>query len=223
MACRQVSTFSGVSASSGGYTTEAECLQACKEGACCEGTTCTVKPQCQCQGTGETFKGVGTTCSPNPCECYCSGSTIKQPSSVSVTISGTGGGGTGVYYRGGGPNPVTSSATYTLPRTSCGLWQLSIPTPQNLLLLCDTCSGTSLLRFSLNEYTNELYFEIVVLHVVSGINIASYSYWGLFASNSESQHAFPEDALCAGEAITGILSVTQPGSDIVMVMANPLP
>jgi hypothetical protein len=50
-----------------GYATEADCLQACKEGACCEGTTCTVKPQCQCQGTGKTFKGVGTTCSPNPC------------------------------------------------------------------------------------------------------------------------------------------------------------
>ena len=44
------------------YTTEADCNQACKEGACCEGTTCTVKPQCQCQGTGKTFKGVGTTC-----------------------------------------------------------------------------------------------------------------------------------------------------------------
>jgi hypothetical protein len=44
------------------YTTEADCLQACKEGACCEGTACTVKPQCQCQGTGKTFKGVGTTC-----------------------------------------------------------------------------------------------------------------------------------------------------------------
>jgi hypothetical protein len=38
-------------------------------GACCEGTTCSVKPQCQCQGTGKTFKGVGTTCSPNPCVC----------------------------------------------------------------------------------------------------------------------------------------------------------
>jgi hypothetical protein len=31
------------------YATEADCLQACKEGACCEGTTCTVKPQCQCK------------------------------------------------------------------------------------------------------------------------------------------------------------------------------
>lgn len=49
------------------YATEAECLQACQEGACCDGTTCTVKPQCQCQGTGKTFKGVGTTCTPSPC------------------------------------------------------------------------------------------------------------------------------------------------------------
>jgi hypothetical protein len=31
------------------YTTEADCNQACREGACCEGTTCTVKPQCQCK------------------------------------------------------------------------------------------------------------------------------------------------------------------------------
>lgn len=31
-----------------GYATEAECLEACKEGACCNGTTCSVKPQCQC-------------------------------------------------------------------------------------------------------------------------------------------------------------------------------
>ena len=56
--------------SSPSYKTEAQCLQACKEGACCEGTTCSVRPQCQCQGTGQTFKGVGTTCDPNPCGCF---------------------------------------------------------------------------------------------------------------------------------------------------------
>jgi hypothetical protein len=49
------------------YATEAECLQACQEGACCDGTACSVKPQCQCQGAGKTFQGIGTTCSPNPC------------------------------------------------------------------------------------------------------------------------------------------------------------
>ena len=53
---------------SGVYQSEAECLEACKEGACCNGTTCTVKPQCQCNAAaGEVFKGVGTVCSPNPC------------------------------------------------------------------------------------------------------------------------------------------------------------
>lgn len=39
----------------------------CKEGACCTGTTCSVRPQCQCQGTGQRFKGVGTTCN-SPCQ-----------------------------------------------------------------------------------------------------------------------------------------------------------
>jgi hypothetical protein len=67
------------------YTTEADCLQACKEGACCEGTTCSVKPQCQCQGTGKTFKGVGTTCTPNPCLCCTNGE--NHPSSLVVEIT----------------------------------------------------------------------------------------------------------------------------------------
>jgi hypothetical protein len=31
------------------YATEAECNQACKEGACCEGVACSVKPACQCK------------------------------------------------------------------------------------------------------------------------------------------------------------------------------
>jgi len=69
MACYQsTSLLSGVTTTGRtSYATEADCLQACKEGACCDGTTCTVKPQCQCQGAGKVFKGVGTTCSPNPC------------------------------------------------------------------------------------------------------------------------------------------------------------
>jgi hypothetical protein len=51
-----------------GFATEAKCLEACKEGACCNGTTCSVKPQCQCNAAaGEVFKGVGTVCDPNPC------------------------------------------------------------------------------------------------------------------------------------------------------------
>ena len=67
------------------YKTEAECNRACQEGACCEGTTCTVKPQCQCQGTGKTFKGAGTTCSPNPCTHLCSAS-CSAPAEVRIHL-----------------------------------------------------------------------------------------------------------------------------------------
>ena len=41
------------------YKTETDCLNACQEGACCEGTTCSVKPQCQCQCTS------GSCCGPD--------------------------------------------------------------------------------------------------------------------------------------------------------------
>jgi hypothetical protein len=65
------------------YATEADCLQSCKEGACCEGTTCSVKPQCQCQGTGKTFKGVGTTCISGTCSpCGC-----ESPKLQTLTIT----------------------------------------------------------------------------------------------------------------------------------------
>ena len=72
MPCFKSSTNGGATGvgppSGGGFTTEADCLNACKEGACCESNgTCSVKPQCQCQETGQTFRGVGTTCTPNPC------------------------------------------------------------------------------------------------------------------------------------------------------------
>jgi hypothetical protein len=63
MPCRPVAEHNGKygsgQAGGGGYTTEADCLQACKEGACCEGTTCTVKPQCQCKCTS------GVCCGPD--------------------------------------------------------------------------------------------------------------------------------------------------------------
>ena len=68
------------------YATKADCLAACKEGACCQGTTCTVMPQCQCQGTGTTFKGEGTVCTPNPCLCCTNGEI--HPSSLIVEITG---------------------------------------------------------------------------------------------------------------------------------------
>jgi hypothetical protein len=50
MPCYQSNNLPGGVTTTGrtSYRTEAECNQACREGACCEGTTCTVKPQCQC-------------------------------------------------------------------------------------------------------------------------------------------------------------------------------
>jgi hypothetical protein len=71
------------------YKTEAECNQACKEGACCEGTSCSVKPQCQCQGEGKVFKGVGTVCSTGRCDpCFeeCE-SVATTPTALLVTVS----------------------------------------------------------------------------------------------------------------------------------------
>jgi hypothetical protein len=73
---------------SGAYATEEECNQACKEGACCEGTVCTVKPQCQCQGAGKFFAGVGATCTPDPClVCGCVSRT-SAPQKLYARFSG---------------------------------------------------------------------------------------------------------------------------------------
>jgi hypothetical protein len=73
----------------------AERCECCDEGACCNGETCSVKPQDQCQGAGNTFKGVGTKCSPNPC---CQGANQGlgkcdaglQPATIYIRFQGTG-------------------------------------------------------------------------------------------------------------------------------------
>jgi hypothetical protein len=75
MPCVQVSPgatplYLGVhSFSSGPHATEEDCLNACKEGACCNGTTCAIRPKCECDAFGYTFKGFGTKCSPIYGEC----------------------------------------------------------------------------------------------------------------------------------------------------------
>jgi hypothetical protein len=122
------------------YRTEAACNQACQEGACCEGTTCTVKPQCQCQGTGKTFKGVGTVCAADTCQfctangfpktgsgvsrcyCYCTvnGGTIPQFVNVTIDWSFSS---TRIPYGSSMPEPVPSctrsgTITATLTRQS---------------------------------------------------------------------------------------------------------
>lgn len=78
MPCYQSSGLPSGVATAGrtAYATEAACLEACKEGACCEGATCSVRPQCQCQGAGKTFRGIGTTCEP-----------FVLPASASLTAS----------------------------------------------------------------------------------------------------------------------------------------
>ena len=90
MTCYQSTNLPGGVTTTGrtSYRTEADCLQACREGACCEGTTCTIKPACQCQGTGKVFKGVGTVCSPNPCgRCGCTTGIINAQT-ITLSISG---------------------------------------------------------------------------------------------------------------------------------------
>ena len=102
------------------YATEADCLNACKEGACCEGTTCSVKPACQCQGAGKTFNAVGTACSQNLCSCPYANSVCcdcfrqlakKWPASITLAISGN------MYWDYGCPDgqSVDMSGTYDLP------------------------------------------------------------------------------------------------------------
>jgi len=108
MPCYQSTNLPGGVTTTGrtGYRTEAECNQACKEGACCEGTSCTVKPQCQCQGAGKVFKGVGTTCADGICSCcteagavksgsgctwcwcFCGEGAATYPRFINVTVSG---------------------------------------------------------------------------------------------------------------------------------------
>lgn len=115
MACRQVSTYNGVSGSGrqggGGYVTEADCLNACKEGACCESNgTCSVKPQCQCQGTGQTFKGVGTACAPNIC--YPCGSDTR-PKYIYATLSGS------MSASPSGNTATYPSTQFTMQRIGC--------------------------------------------------------------------------------------------------------
>jgi hypothetical protein len=77
MPCSKVNQSEPAASTGQRYSKLEDCLQACKEGACCEGTTCSVKPQCQCQGTGKTFRGVGTKCSPNPCLCPNAGTSLE--------------------------------------------------------------------------------------------------------------------------------------------------
>ena len=113
MPCYQSTNLPGGVTTTGrtGYATEADCLNACKEGACCEGTSCTVKPQCQCQGAGKVFKGVGTVCDPNPCLC-CDNGEI-HPSSLILEITSVD------WVTGSNSLSFPLVGTYALPFDGC--------------------------------------------------------------------------------------------------------
>jgi hypothetical protein len=94
MACTKVVSGATGPAGSTTHATEADCLKKCGEGACCTGTTCAVTPKCKCTGTGQVFKGVGTTCTPDPCAGGGGG--------------GGGGGGDAAYGRCCGPDTINT-------------------------------------------------------------------------------------------------------------------
>ena len=74
---------------SGPFRTKAGCNQACADGACCEsGGICTVRQQCQCQGIGQFFKGVGTVCESEVCGC-CGNAETLASRVITVTVTRT--------------------------------------------------------------------------------------------------------------------------------------
>jgi len=107
MACYQSTNLPSGFVTTGrtSYTTQADCNQACKEGACCEGTACTVKPACQCVSATQKFVGIGTTCASDTCQfctangypktgsgvsrcyCYCTVNGGTIPQFVNVTVN----------------------------------------------------------------------------------------------------------------------------------------
>lgn len=160
MTCRKVAEYNGragkqrlVGQTPSGpvfapYRTEAECLQACRDGACCEGTTCSVKPQCQCQGDDKKFQGIGTVCAADTCQfcfvngfpkpgsgvsrcyCYCrvNGGTIPQFVNVTINWSFSA---TRIPYGSTTPEPVpscTRSGTITATLARQGAFPNGCPT-----------------------------------------------------------------------------------------------
>jgi hypothetical protein len=146
MPCYQSTNLPGGVTTTGrtSYKTEAECNQACKEGACCEGTTCTVKPQCQCVSATQKFIGIGTTCASDTCQfctangypktgsgvsrcyCYCTANGGTIPQFVNVTINWSFSS-TRTPYGSRTPEPVPSctrsgAITATLTRQSTSLY-----------------------------------------------------------------------------------------------------
>jgi hypothetical protein len=149
--------------------------------------------------------------------CYCSDGATLSAISLSATITGTTQNvGTGVYYRGW-PSQTIKTKTYTLYKESCSRWTATIQTPP-AALEGSTLSATSQLVFTTSPNSAPR-FEIIVLHNVSGVNLATYSIWQRFGNDADSR-------FCHGEAITSDLSEDISNDDVVLIQAiatNPLP
>lgn len=117
MACIKATSEAPAPEGAATYATEGDCTSACGEGACCEGTTCTVKPQCQCQGAGKVFQGIGTTCSPNPCiPCGCaSDEGLETVTSAVIDVSFSGFAATQRYGTSSNPGGCDCESQYGFP------------------------------------------------------------------------------------------------------------
>jgi hypothetical protein len=107
-----------------GYKSETECVEACQEGACCEGAVCTVKPRCLCLDAGQVFKGFGTTCNSISGAC-CEGTTCSIKTECECQGAGKEFKGVGTVctpnpclYGCGGCNSIPAELTATI--TSSG-------------------------------------------------------------------------------------------------------
>jgi hypothetical protein len=82
----------------GKVATDAACCCPPITGACCHGAVCTIETAASCTGSGGTYQGDGTTCSPNPCGappsgacCHLDGScTIETAAGCDGTYQGDG-------------------------------------------------------------------------------------------------------------------------------------
>jgi hypothetical protein len=81
------------------------------EGACCEGTVCSMRTEAACENGGGVFRGEGTACAPNPCE------------ALGVPPVGAG---SGDGLIGAAPNPFTASSTLWFRLSEAGTVRLEI-------------------------------------------------------------------------------------------------
>jgi hypothetical protein len=157
MPCYKIGQLpSGItSANRPSYKTEAACNSACGDGACCEGTTCSVTPQCQCQGTGKTFKGVGTTCSPSPCLCCANGQI--HPSSLIFEITGVD------WVPGDYQLSFSLAGTYSVPFGSCLAYGDTFFTNSQVCgTAANNCFAGCVKKLSIRVLTGISAFQVIV-------------------------------------------------------------